>query len=443
MNARSLLALAFAAPSIVLAQSDELFVFDLAETGNPSNTLIVGGSTLPDLASDLADTEGDFASFDGVSFDAMLRYAGVEGAIDISYDPTGGSGGGALLTINNIQGYTGPPIVLDEADGDLGDQLEDFFLKDNPDIIEDFLSAIAEESVVAITDGNPLASTARSAKYRFDRFGLFADISPASNQINRMFVDSNDPGLSEPVEDDVPRMEMGSAVVDHGGFLSRIDFLGQTVEAGDFSGSSFDLTMSTEMRFTDRFSLVFGLPVGYHTIEGADVFNIGLHLDAPINILLVEENADQGFSWTVTPGVSGEAVVSYDFAAGGTLYSFGITNAFRYDYKKLTLIAAQQITWHESAELDVDEYKIDPGIDQQILKLGGKAVYRLTDGAAIYGGATWTDFLEDAAVENYVTPVAGVAWQLKNGANMTVGYEGDFGDDYDAHGGRISFQLPF
>ena len=170
------------------AQSDELFVFDLAESGNPSNTLTVGGSTLPDLAQDLADTEGAFASFDGVAFDAMLQYAGVAGALDISYDPTGGMGGGALLTINNIEGYDGPPIVLDEADGDLGDQLEDFFLKDNPDIIKDFLGAIAEQSVVAVTDGNPLASTARSAKYRFDRFGLFADVSPASNQINRIGV---------------------------------------------------------------------------------------------------------------------------------------------------------------------------------------------------------------------------------------------------------------
>lgn len=443
MHTRTLIALLLTAPSIALAQSDELFVFSLAEDGNPGNTLIVGGSTLPDLVQDLADTEGDFATFDGLAFDAMLRYAGVDGAIDIAYDPTGGSGGGAVLTINNIEGYDGPPVVLDEADGDLGDQLEDFFLKDNPDIIEDFLSAIAEESVVAITDGNPLSSTARSAKYRFDRFGLFADISPASSQINRMFIDPNDPGQTEPIDDDVPRMEMGSAAIDHGGFLSRIDFVGQTVEADDFSGTSFDVTMSTEMRFTDRFSLVFGLPVGYHTIEGADVFNVGLHLDAPINIVLVEENAEQGFSWTVTPGVSGEAVVSYDFAAGGTLYSFGVTNAFRYEYKKLSLIAAQQITWHESATLDVDEYEIDPGIDQQILKLGGKAVYRFTDGAAIYAGATWTDFLEDAAVDDYITPVAGVAWQLHNGAHLAIGYEGDFGDDYEAHGGRVSFQLPF
>lgn len=441
MHARALIVLAVAAlPGVALAQSDELFVFDLAETGNPGNTLIVGGSTLPDLAEDLADTQGDFASFDGVAFDAMLTYAGVNGAIDISYDPTGGSGGGAVITINNIAGYSGPPIVLDEADGDLGDQLQDFFLKDNPDIIKDFLAAIAEQSPVSITDGNPLASTARSARYRFDRFGLFADASPASNQINRMYHDPNETGT---VDDGVPRMERGSVAVDHGGFLSRIDFLGQVVDAGDFSGSNFEVTLSTETRFNERFGLVFGVPIGYHSIEGADVFNLGLHLDAPINIVLVDPDAKQGFSWTVTPGISGEAVVSYDFAAGGTLYSFGATNAFRYDYDRWTFIAAQQYTIHESAELDVDEYKIDPGIDQQILKLGGKVLYRFNEGAGIYGGATWTDFLEDAAVDSYVSPIAGFAWQLHNGANLTIGYEGDFGDDYEAHGGRITFQLPF
>ena len=143
------------------------------------------------------------------------------------------------------------------------------------------------------------------------------------------------------------------------------------------------------------------------------------------------------------PSRASAAVVSYDFAAGGTLYSFGITNAFRYDYDKWTFIAAQQYTVHESAELDVDEYTIDPGIEQQILKLGGKVQYRISDGASIYGGAAWTNFLEDAAVDNYVSPVAGIAWQLKNGANLTLGYEGDFGDDYEAHGGRLTFQLPF
>jgi len=447
MTARTLIALAFSAvPGIALAQADELFVFELTETGNMSNSLIVGGSTLPDLAEDLADTEGDFASFDGLQFDAMLRYAGVDGAIDINYDPSGGSMGGAVLTINNIEGYDGPPIVLDEADGDLGDQLQDFFLKDNPDIIKDFLSAIAETSPVSITDGNPLASTARSANFRFNRFGLFADASPASNQINRMFVDRVDPGLAgdaESAEDDVPRMQLGSAMIDHGGFLSRIDFTGQTVSAGDFDGSSFDVNFSTEARLNERVSLAFGVPIGYHTIEGADVFNIGLHVNLPINIMLIEEDAKQGFSWTLTPGVSAEGVVSYDFAAGGTLYSLGVTNAFRYDYDRFTFIAAQQITIHESTELDVDEYKIDPGIEQQILKLGGKALYRFTDAAAVYVGGTWTDFLEDAAIDDYVTPVAGVMWQLKNGANLSIGYEGDFGDDYDAHGGRLTFQMPF
>lgn len=425
------------------AQSDELFVFDLAESGNPSNTLTVGGSTLPDLAQDLADTEGAFASFDGVAFDAMLQYAGVAGALDISYDPTGGMGGGALLTINNIEGYDGPPIVLDEADGDLGDQLEDFFLKDNPDIIKDFLGAIAEQSVVAVTDGNPLASTARSAKYRFDRFGLFADVSPASNQINRMF--AGEPITETDGADDAenaPRTT-GSAAIDHGGFLSRVDFTGQAVDADGFTGSNFEVALSTEARFTERFSLVLGLPFSYHSIEGADVYNAGLHLDAPITILLIEEDAERGFSWTVTPGVSGEAVVSYDFAAGGTLYSFGVTNALRYDHDRWTFIAAQQLTWHESTELDVEDYTIDPGIDQQILKLGGKALYRFTEGAAIYAGGTWTDFLEDAAVDDYVTPIAGLAWQLKGGAHLTLGYEGDFADNYDAHGGRVSFQFPF
>ncbi len=80
----------------------------------------MGGSTLPDLAEDLADTEGDFASFDGVSFDAMLATRVLMARSTST--TTRGAGGGAVLTINSIAGYDGPPIVLDEADGDLGDR---------------------------------------------------------------------------------------------------------------------------------------------------------------------------------------------------------------------------------------------------------------------------------------------------------------------------------
>jgi hypothetical protein len=447
VNLRHSFVLATAAlPCLASAQSDELFFFEVTADNNPNNSIVVGRNSLPDLAFDLASGEGDFTSFRRTPFTALLNYAGAENAIEISRFVLSGSQNIYIVGIRNIAGSDGTSVTLIGTPDSLGEQLQDFFLKDNPDIIKDFLAAIAEQSVVSVTDGNPLASTARSAKFRFNRFGMFSDASPASNQINRMFASPIDPGLpgeDEQADDDVPRMELGSAMIDHGGFLSRIDFTGQTVSADGFDGSSFDINFSSETRLTDRVSLAFGVPIGYHTIEGADVFNVGLHVDAPINIMLIEENAKQGFSWTLTPGVSAEGVVSYDFAAGGTLYSLGLTNAFRYDYDKFTFIAAQQITWHESTELDVDEYTIDPGVEQQILKLGGKVVYRFTDGAAVYAGGTWTDFLEEAAVDNYVTPVAGVAWQLKNGAHISLGYEGDFGDDYESHGGRLTFQLPF
>jgi len=430
-------------PSIALAQSGDLFVFEISETGNPSNSLIVGGSVLPDLAQDLADTQGDFASFDGVPFDAMIRYAGVNDAVGITYDPTGGSGGGELVTITTLAGYSGPPIVFDAANGDLGDQLQDFFLKNNPDTIKDFLSAISALSPVAVTDGNPLASTARSAKYRFDRFGLFVDLTPAGAQIERLFTpDDTDPAAGESAPDS-PTSTAGSVNAKHGAWNSRIDFFGQAIETDDFSGSSFDLTLSNELRFSDRVALVVGLPLAYHTIEDADVFNAGLHVDLPINLLLVEEDADAGLSWQVTPGGSVDGVGSYDFAAGGVLYTLGLTSSIRYDIGQLSLIAAQQYTFHKSINIDSGDYAFDPGVDQQILKLGGKLVYRFEGGAAIYGGATWTDFLEDSAIDTYTSPVAGIMWQSHSGFNIAAGYEGDFGDGYTSHGGRLSIQFPF
>ncbi|HED53363.1 MAG TPA: hypothetical protein ENJ00_04090 [Phycisphaerales bacterium] len=433
-------------PSLAAAQSGDLFVFEITETGNPSNTLTVGGSVLPDLAQDLADTQGDFDSFSGVPFDAMIRYAGVDDAVAITYDPTGGSAGGELVTITSLAGYNGPPIVFDAADGDLGDQLQDFFLKNNPDTIKDFLSAVAALSPVAVTDGNPLASTARSAKYRFDRFGLFADLSPADPQLNRLFAPDTaaDPDpLDQTEAPNAPTNTGGSATTEHGAFRSRIDFFAQAIETDDFSGSSFDLTLSNEIRFSDEIALVVGVPLSYHTIEDADVFNAGLHVDLPINLLLVDEQADSGLSWQVTPGGSIDGVGSYDFAAGGVLYTLGLTSSLRYDIGRLTLIAAQQYTYHKSINIDSGDYAFDPGVDQQILKLGGKLVWRFEGGAVIYGGATWTDFLEDSAIDDYTSPVAGIMWQPHSGFNILAGYEDDFGDGYTSHGGRLSIQFPF
>ncbi|MEM9167989.1 MAG: hypothetical protein AAGB48_13310 [Planctomycetota bacterium] len=439
------------------AQSDDLFVFDLVDTGNPSNTLTVGGSSLPDLLTDLGDTTGDFSSFDGVPFDATITYAGIDDAIEVTYDPTGGTGGGELVIITNLLGNTGS-FTFDEIDGDLGEQLEDFFLQNDDEVIENFLATVAELSPVAVTDGNPLASTARSARYSFFRYGLFSDATPTDRELRRVFADpilsdDDNPGPApatydaDALVDDETSPAIfspnGTSELDYGGTRFRLDFRGQTIDAGGFDGSSFDVALSTEVRFSDRVSVIVGAPLAYHQVGDGDVFNAGINAGLPIRILIPDEDDDFGVKWQVTPLANIDTVFSYDLAAGGILYGFGLNNLLTIELGPVSLVTSQQYTVHESLALDANDVSLDPGVEQQILKLGGKLQWAMTDNVYIYGGGVWTDFLEDAAVDDYTTALAGFGLRTSDGCQIVLGYEGDFGDDYDAHGGALIFQLPF
>ena len=435
-------------------QSDELFVFQLTETGNPSNSLTVGGSNLPDLLTDLGDQEGEFASFDGTAFDATIQYAGIADAVDVSYDPTGGAGGGEVITINGLLGYDGPPLVFDAANGDIGQQLEDYFLQNGDGTIEDFLAAVAELSPVAVTDGNPLSSTARSARYSFFRYGLFSDVTPTDRELRRVYAEQAPVPMADPNDEAGDGTEtdgaspalfapQGSRTLDYGGTRFRLDFRGQTIDAGGFTGESFDLALSTEIRFHDRVSVIVGVPIAYHSVGGGDVFNAGLNAGVPVRFLIPDEDDTVGVKWQLTPFANLDTVFSYDLAAGGVLWGFGLNNLVQFDLGPVSLVTSQQYSVHESLTLDVDEYSFDPGVEQQILKLGGKLQWYATDNGYIYAGGIWTDFIEDAAVDNYTTGLAGVGLRTSNGFNVVVGYEGDFGDDYEAHGAALSLQLPF
>ncbi|MEM1330474.1 MAG: hypothetical protein AAGG07_07930 [Planctomycetota bacterium] len=433
-------------------RAQELFEFRLEEIGNPANTLSRGGSTLPDLVSDLANQEGLFSSFDGVAFSSTVDYAGFANAIGVSFDPTGPTD---VIRITNLAGTDispSNPLVFDAANGDLGDQLEDFFVKDNPDIISDFLSEVAARSVLAVTDGNPLASTARSADYKFKRFGLHQDWTPTTWELSLMRANRRDVTPAAPPEGSVVEGEEGDAplgdlpsvsINEHRMLRSRIAFSGGTVEADGFDGSSFELHSSTELAFTDRFGVVLGIPLSYHEFDGADVFNLGVHLDVPITLIRPESADQRGFIWTVTPGASLDGVGSFDFAGGGLLYSAAIGNRVTYAMQHWQFTLAQQFSWHESEKIEYDDYEFDPGVSQQILKLGGKVTGYLNDNIFLFGGATWTDFLDDAAVDNYTSPTAGLGARFANGATISVSWEGDYGDDFERQTAGISITLPY
>lgn len=443
------LALAGAAGTPGAAAANDLFTINVVEIGNPSNTLGVGGETLPDLVNDLADTAGAFAGFSGTNFSASLNYAGVAGAVQITYLPTGGTGGGELLRIDSLLG-TGESFIFDSATGGLGDQLEDFFLETNPDAISDFLSEIAKRSLVAVTDGNPISTTANSADYKFRRFGLHKNFSPTTWELSWM--DTNRRPVvpaetaNETEDESVPSTTaLPTVSINSPGnkLRSRIDAAAAYIDADGFEGSWFQIAPSFELALSDRFSAVLGIPISYHEIEEADVINIGVHLDLPITLAVPDFGSDSGFTWTLTPGAAVDGVGSVDFAAGGVLYSGSVNNRVSYDLPGWSFALSQQISFHEGEQIEVDEFTIDPGVSQQILKLGGKVTWFMNDNAYVFGGYTWTDFLDDAAVDNYQTPTAGVGIRFGDGGTLAASWFMDTGDDFERQAASVTFQLPF
>ncbi len=435
-----------AATLTTTAAANDLFRVQVTQIGNPANSLLVTGNTLPDLVSDLADQQGSFASFSGVPFSSSLTYAGIEGAVAVSYNPTGGANGGELITITSLLGTT-QTFSFDEANGNLGDQLEDFFVKNNPDTISNFLEEVAKRSLVAVTDGNPLASTARAADLKWRYHGLSSDLTIQPHILRGVYPDSAlvpdsyvDPAGNLTAAGDDPT---ASTRYDGSRLITRIDFQYDNTDAGDFQADGYTLSSNIQYILFDAASISLSSYLNYTQIEDADIFHGGVALDIPIRIIQPDIGDDSGFWLTLTPGASFNASGSYDLASGGILWSGGATLASGIDLGRLRFAGAAQFTLHRSVNIEYDDYEFDPGVEQEILKLGGKVSYILAEPLVLEAGVTWTDFLQDAAVDDYITPHAGLALMFSNGAALRLTGKADLADNFDRYAGELAFVLPF
>lgn len=441
--APALIALAALAGTL---HAEDLFRVQVTQIGNPANSLLVTGNTLPDLVSDLADQQGLFSGFSNVPFASSLTYAGIPDAVAVSYNPTGGTNGGELITITSLLGTT-QTFTFDEANGNLGNQLEDFFVKDNPGTISDFLQAVARRSLVAVTDGNPLASTARAADLKWRYFGLSSDLTLQPHVLRGIYPDSTlvpdsyiDPAGGLTAAGDDPT---ASTRYDGSRLISRIDFQYNATEAEGFEANGYTISTSTEFILFDAASIAFSSYINYTQLEDADVFHGGFAVDLPIRIIQPDIGTDSGFWLTLIPGTSFNASGSYDLAAGGILWSGGATLATGVDFGRLRFAGAAQYTVHRSVNIEYDDYEFDPGVEQEILKLGAKVSYIIAEPLVLETGVTWTDFLQDAAVDNYLTPHAGVALVFSNGAALRLSGKADLADNFDRYAGELAFVLPF
>lgn len=386
-------------------------LFEVFVTGpGPPADLLVGGSSLPDLINALINQQGAFASYAGEAFTATITYAGVADAITITFDPLAGE---ATLTFSIL----GPGATTFTFGGpDLFAQIESFLQNNLAGQLGAFLEAINALSLVAVTDGTPLSTTARAAEFVFDRFALHNDLTAAEKRA-------------------------AGAQPHSSGWQLRVDGYYEQIETDVGDGTSYAIVPSFELPFTDNVALAFMFPISYHEIEGAEVINIHANVALPITVLHPEPGMPVGLR--VTPFATFAAVGSVDMVAGSLLMGGGVNGVAQFELGDLTISLAGQFSFYESLALRYQGYEFDPGISQQILKGGIKLTYTLGDDWYIYGSVTETIFLDDAAIEDYLSPGAGISYRDRTGANLSVGYRGDTASGYDSHQLRMTLQFAF
>ena len=260
----------------------DILVQDIGGSGVPD--LQVGGSSLPQLIEDLINAQGDFSPFAGIPFSASITFAGVPNAIAITVDPTTQT---ATLSFPIL----GPGAQVFNFTGtDLFGQIEQFLQDNFAEQLTLFLNAINALALVAVTDGTPLSTTALSANYVFDRFGLHADLTRWERRL---------------ADEDAGRP----------GVRGRIDTYYESIDTDVGDGTAITIAPSLEWVLNDMISVAFQFPIAYHKIEGADILNVHGNLAVPLTFL----SPDAGNPWglRLTPFGSLAGVGSIDMASGG------------------------------------------------------------------------------------------------------------------------------
>jgi hypothetical protein len=409
------------------ALADDLFVISGTSNGNPITP--VGANNLIDLVNSAVNNQGQFTALANTQASLSLNYGGIANAITVDKNPTNTFGTLTFINKDGTRTTRTFDTTAPSANGRTLQQLiEDYLKKDGSADLKSFYQAVNAQSVIAVSDGNPNATTARMADQTYDRFGRF----------NRQTA------MAIPVEQH-EEVSADNELLERPGFQLRLGASGYSFTAGDFSGESVTIDSSFNWTFTPRIGLTLGTFLAYNTIENADVYHLGLCLGLPIRPVLATPS--QPWTWQITPSFSVAGSASEDAAAGGIIYGGALTSLLRWQItSRFSLEMSNQIGFYSGRKLTFSSFEIDPGVSQQILKNGLEAQFNLgQQGWYLYGGASYTNFLQDASVSNYITPSAGIGWHkpTNRGTSVELGFIGDFGDNFTAYGARVEANFAF
>ncbi|MEO6436960.1 MAG: hypothetical protein ABIP55_14535 [Tepidisphaeraceae bacterium] len=397
----SLLAAFGAVLSVVaIARADE--PFNLTATGG-GTTISASGDNVIDLAGNLIDSEDQFAPLAGDAFSGTLRYGELSNAVIFTRNASGTSATLNIPSTGFSKTFTG------DNEDELEEQIRDFFEKDGADADADFLREIARRTSFGVNDGNPLATTALLADLGFYRFGLRAR-TPADQPIRLA-----------------------------GGWDVRL--LGGVSETDAADGYFAGIALASNWVFGERIGLTWASNFRYRDIEGASIYQVGSTIGLPIAIVK-PRNAD-GLSWHLTPAFVSGFGGSWDLAAGGILAGGQITSSLALRQHGWTFVLANQAGFYEGLPIEFRDFRFETDTSQQILKNGVQLIRDLGLAAFLDVGVSYTNLLDDAFVNDYLSADVGLGLGVGDAATLRVGYHGDYADDFTTHGGNVSLFLSY
>jgi hypothetical protein len=381
------------------ARGEDFFQLSADATSGTPAHVSTGGSNVIDLVNNLIEQESDFATLANRDFTGSLTYGGVKNAALFSANAD-------VTRVTLTLPATGFSKTFTGANQDeVQDQIEDWLKKDGASEYAKFLKAIDQASPVSNVDGNPQATTAFMATQSFKRYGLNSTLS----------------------------LEPKSAANDNN---NTFDFQAGVIQTDVVDGWYTMLDVSGAARFNDHVALSLALPVEYRNYQGSEVVSAGLELGVPVTLVNTHGG---GLGWQITPFGFGAGSGSVDLASGGVLYGGGVTNLLSLQLGPFTVAMANQFSYYHGTPVSWGDYRFETDVDQPILKNGGKIAWAPEEGLSIDAGITYTNFLDEAAVDHYWSPTAGVTLRFgkDHASGLRVGYAGDFGPGYTSHGGNV------
>lgn len=386
--------------------------FEIIATPVNQPAITASGSNLTDFLGALFNAQDQFQQLNNRAYFASLTFLGVPNAITFQTNAPGTAVTMTLRPIGINETFTGG------SRQEVDDQIEDYFKKRGVSAISDFLAAIAKESTVAVTDGNPNAATSVAASSTFMAQGF----TP---------VDEIGVGVGQDAAPD------GTPAKPRFGSFG-LGFNAGRFEAAGLEGETIDFSLSgLSIGFGERVRLLTPVYLNYMKVEGAQVAGLGANLALPIRFKVMGK--DNAWNWRVTPMAGINARASVDLAGGALLWQGGLINSVDYRVSpKLVVCFVNQLTVHKSIKLEYDDFSFDPKVNQQILKNGLRVVSPLT--RRIIGDffAVDTRFLKDAAVDQFWSFGGSIGFRVSQRFNLTLGANYDTGDNFKSYSAGLS-----